>query len=86
MKSAIEKIFFGETDSLNLPVTKEWKKIAEQSSAVSDEFFESLDDKQKEQYNELYNYQGKQEADRILQIYKEGFKLGLMLAVETIMG
>lgn len=48
------------------------------------EFYPSLNEKQKQQYEEMAEYESSQEAEVVRQSYKEGFKLGLALAAESI--
>ena len=83
MKSAIEKIYFGEADREEIPATEEWKRLADEGLKVYEKFYPSLTEEQKKQFDEIYEYESGQEAEMILQYYKEGFKLGLMLAVEA---
>jgi len=85
MKSAIEKIFFGETDNQNVPVTEEWKRLSGKCLEIFDGFYESLNEEQKRQYDEIFDYQSGQESETVLQFYKEGFKLGLALAAEAFL-
>jgi len=86
MKSAIEKIYYGETDNQNVSVTQEWKRLAEKCSEIFNGFYASLNEEQKRQYDEIFDYQSGQESETVLQFYKEGFKLGLAIAIETFAG
>lgn len=84
MKSAIEKIYYGKANSQNIPVTEEWKRLAAKCLKIYEEFYPSLNEKQKQQYEEMAEYESSQEAEVVRQSYKEGFKLGLALAAESI--
>lgn len=84
MKSAIEKIYKGETHYENIPVTEEWKRLADESLKVYEKFYPSLTEEQKKQYDELYYYESGQEAEVARRFYEEGFKLGFMLAMEVV--
>lgn len=85
MKSAIEKIYFGETNYQDIPVTQEWKSLADKGLKVYEKFFASLTEEQKNQFDDIYFYLGGQESEVARQCYKEGFKLGLALAVEALL-
>ncbi len=85
MKSAIEQLYKWENESDNIPVTEEWKKLADKAIEILDEFRPSLNDKQERQFIEILDCECGQHAEMIRQYYKEGFKLGLMLAVETML-
>ncbi len=85
MKSAIEKIYYGETDSQNVPVTEEWKRLSKKVKEIYDGFYSSLSEKQKEQYDEIFNCQSGKESEVALKLYKEGFKLGLALGAEAFL-
>ena len=86
MKSAIEKIYKGETHYENIPVTEEWKRLADESLKVYEKFYPSLTEEQKKQYDEIYDYESGQEAEIAKRYYEEGFKLGLALAAEVFGG
>ena len=86
MKSAIEKIYRGETDSQNFGVTDEWKKLADKGMKIYEKFYAGLTEEQKHQYEEIFFYESGQEAEVALQCYEEGFKLGLQLGAEVFRG
>ena len=54
MKSAIEKIYKGETSYQDIAVTEEWKRLAEKSLKIYERFYPSLTEEQKKQYDEIY--------------------------------
>lgn len=85
MKSAIEKLFYGEINHSDIPVTEEWKRLADKSLKVYKEFYTSLTEKQKKQFDNIYDYEIGQQAEALLQHYKAGFKLGLTLAAEVFL-
>ena len=84
MKSVIEKIYKGETSYQNIPVTEEWKRLAEKSLKIYEKFYPGLTEEQKKQFNEIYDYESGQEAEVARRFYEEGFKLGFMLAMEVV--
>ena len=83
MKTAIEKIYSGDTDHQNFEMTEEWKRLASKGLKIYEEFYASLTEKQKKQFDEIYHNESGQEAEVALQCYEEGFKLGLKLGAEV---
>ena len=83
MKTAIEKIFSGDTNHQNYEMTNEWKRLASEVLKIYHDFYESLTEEQKKQYDEIFHYESGQEAEVALQCYEEGFKLGLQLGLEV---
>lgn len=86
MKSAIEKIFYGETNSQDMRVTEEYHRLSEKGSKIYGELYAALNDGQKEQLEEIYSCLSGQESEAVLQHFKEGFKLGFTLATEAFLG
>ncbi len=80
MKSAIKKIYYGESCYQLFGQTE---KLREKSKEIFEKFEESLTEEQKRLYEELFEYECGQSSEELLQSYKEGFKLGLTLAVEV---
>lgn len=76
-------IYYGKTNCQKFEMTEEWKKLNEQSKEIDEKFSESLNEEQKRLYDEIFEYEGKQYSEELLQSYKEGFKLGLTLALEV---
>lgn len=85
MKSAIEKLYFGETHHEYFEMTEEWIRLGEKCKEVYEEFYKSLNEKQKEQYNQIFEYESGQASEELLQAYGKGFKLGLALAAEAFL-
>ena len=83
MKTAIEKIYSGDTDQQNYEMTKEWKRLAGEALKIYEKFYASLTEEQKKQFEDINHYEGGQEAEVALQCYQEGFKLGLQLGLEV---
>ena len=83
MKTAIDKIYSGDTDHQNFEMTDEWKRLAGEALKTYEVFYASLNEEQKKQFDEIFHYEGGQEAEVALQCYKEGFKLGLKLGAEV---
>ena len=83
MKSAIKKIYYGESCYQLFGQTKKWEKLREKSKEIFEKFEESLTEEQKRLYEELFEYECGQSSEELLQSYKEGFKLGLTLALEV---
>ena len=85
MKSAIEKLYFGETAQEGFEMTKEWKRLNEKCKEVFDEFYKSLNEEQKKQYEQIFDYESVQASEELRQAYGKGFKLGLALAAESFL-
>ena len=83
MKSAIKKIYYGESCYQLKKKKKKWEKLREKSKEIFEKFEESLTEEQKRLYEELFEYECGQSSEELLQSYKEGFKLGLTLALEV---
>lgn len=86
MKSAIEKIYRGDTNSQDFEMTDEWKRLANEALKIYKGFYASLTEEQKKQLDEINLCEGGQEAEVALQCYREGFKLGLQLGIEAFLG
>ena len=84
MKTAIEKLYFGETHHEYFEMTDEWQRLNAKCKVVYEEFYKSLNEKQKEQYDKIYDYESGQLSEELLQAYSKGFKLGLALAAESL--
>ena len=63
MKSAIEQLYKWENESDNIPVTEEWKKLADKAIEILDEFRPSLNDKQERQFIEILDCECGQHAE-----------------------
>lgn len=82
MKSAIEKILNGGTESQNIKPTEEHNRLSKKSYEIFEGFYASLTEKQKEQYNKIYDLESGMQVEMENAFYKEGLKLGLFLALE----
>lgn len=83
MKTAIEKIVYGETQCQNFQLPKKFNDYSAESIKVYEKLIETLDDSQKEQLEKFLELEG--ESSTVLEnlYYQEGFKLGLQIGVET---
>lgn len=79
MKSAIEKIFYGETNSQDMRVTEEYHRLSEKGSKIYGELYAALNDGQKEQLEEIYSCLSGQESKPYYNTLKRGSSLGLRL-------
>ena len=83
MKSVIEEIYNGDWSSENFKSSEEYGKISDECDKLYKELQSYLNDKQKEV---LFNYMiktGGLEGETACTHFKEGFKLGLLIAVEV---
>ena len=83
MKSAIEKIYLGKTNCEHIPLPDNYNEYQKTINSIFNNFYESLNDKQKKQYTEMVELELAQQSEVLLGHYKEGFKFGLMLAAES---
>jgi len=84
MESAIKKVLCGKTNHEYFETSEEWERLSKKVLEIYDEFRASLTEKQKEQFEEIIECECGQSAELGVVYYKEGFKLGLALAVEAL--
>ena len=82
MKSAIEKILNGKTQSQNIKPTEEHNRLSKKSYEIFEGFYASLTEKQKEEFDKIYDLENEMQVEMENEYYKEGVKLGLFLAIE----
>lgn len=84
MKSAIEEIYRGNIGSNEqMKESQEYWEINKEYCALYDKMLESLDDGQKEILNKIYEASGGLESEAACARFKEGFKLGMLVAAEV---
>ena len=85
MKSAIEKLLNGETECFDKPVTsEEYGKLQYETEDIYENLLKTLTEEQKITLESLYNKMLAMQGEGNRFHYKEGFKLGLAVAVEAI--
>ncbi len=84
MKSTIEEIFFGKRGNYEkIELGEEYWRLVSDNSELCKAFEKSLTDNQKKQFNEIIENSGGMEAEAARAHYTEGFKIGLLVAVES---
>lgn len=87
MKSIIEEMYFGKRGFAETIKTNEnYWKVHDEVGVFYEKLLNELSDEQKSTLDELYSAMGGLEAEQSLEHFKEGFKLGLLLAVEAFSG
>lgn len=84
MKSVIEKIYNGERGCFeNINESEKYWEISKEYGNIYDELAEGLTEKQKKILDNLFIVSGGLEAEAACTHFKEGFKLGLLIAIEV---
>lgn len=85
MKSVIEILLNGETDSLDKTVnSEEYGRLQYEAEDLYENLLKTLTEEQKITLESLYNKMLALEGEGNRFHYKEGFKLGLAVAIEAI--
>ncbi len=85
MKSAIEKLLNGETECYDKPVTsEEYGRLQYEAENIYENLLKTLTEEQKLILESLYNKMLAMQGEGNRFHYKEGFKLGLAVAVEAV--
>ncbi|MDE5765705.1 MAG: hypothetical protein K2I17_00890 [Clostridia bacterium] len=85
MVSIIKELFFGERGQHeNIITGKRYKKLCEELFEVCKELSKDFNEKQKELFEMICNMQAEIEGEAVFQNYREGFKIGLLLALECL--
>ncbi|MDE7087784.1 MAG: hypothetical protein K2O67_06295 [Clostridia bacterium] len=83
MKSILEEIYFGNRGQFdNIDFGKAYFEAQAKYCKLFDKLEKRLNVKQKKLLNNLYWAGGEQEGEAALASYKEGFKIGFLIAVE----
>lgn len=85
MKSIIEEIFYGKRANCeDIDFGKAYWKAHSKGCNCFEKLEEALNEEQKELLDALTWATGEQESEAILTFYKEGFKIGFLIAVECL--
>ncbi len=85
MISIIKQLFFGERGQYeNIITGKRYKELFEELYDMCKELSKDFNDKQKELFEKICSKQAEMESEAIFQNYREGFKIGLLLALECL--
>lgn len=85
MESIIKQLFFGERGQYeNIITGKRYKELFEELYEMCKELSNDFNDKQKELFEKICSKQAQIESEAIFQNYREGFKIGLILAFECL--
>lgn len=83
MKSAIEDIYNGNWSSENFKTSEEYSKICDECDKLYKEIEKHLDEEQRENLFNLVLKDGELEGEAAYTHFKEGFKLGMLIAIEV---
>lgn len=84
MKSILEEIYYCKRgNSEVIEASEEYWKVHKKYEEIYEKLEEGLNDKQKKLLDELFVQGGGLEGEMALSHFKEGFKLGLLVAVEA---
>ena len=84
MKTILEEIcIVGRGDLDNIKLSEKQIKVTHEFLELQQAFMKKLDKKLRSEYDELENKQSEVIAENCLNHYKEGFKLGMRLAIEA---
>lgn len=87
MKSIIEEIYFGKRGfAKTIKANENYWKVHDQVGVLYEKLLKELSDEQKSMLDEFYSVIGGLESEQSLEHFKEGFKLGLLLATEAFAG
>ncbi len=87
MKSIIEEIYFGKRGFAETIKTNDnYWKVHEEVGVFYEKLLNELSDEQKSTLDKMYSVIGGLEAEQSVEHFKEGFKLGLLIAVEAFLG
>lgn len=83
MKTAIKQILSGETNGEYIKLTEEYNKLSNDSLKIYEKFYGSLTEKQKKQFDDLFELECEMHAEMEDEYYKQGLTLGLRLGAEV---
>lgn len=84
MKSIIEEIYLGKRGhSEMIKASDEYWKVHDEVGKYYEKLESQLTDEQKKILNDLYTEMGGLEAEQGLTHFKEGVKIGMLLAIEA---
>lgn len=86
MSSIIEDIYLGRRGNIEtMKPSEEYRKAQEIMCKQYNNLVQQLTEKQQNALEELYSILGELEAEHGFSRYKEGFKIGLLVAIETLL-
>lgn len=86
MKSIIEEIYFGKRGNAEgMKPSEEYWKAHDEVSRKYEDLEKQLTEEQKKQFQELYLIMGGLESEHGISQFKEGFKVGLLVAIEVFL-
>lgn len=84
--SIIEDLYHGGRGSYeNIKQSEEYKRLSAELAKKEEELDKGLNEQQKELYKEIDYLQMGVECEAALTYYKEGFKTGILLAMEAFL-
>ena len=84
MKSIIEEIYIGNRGSCDtIKAGEKYFKVKEKYCKIYDKLEEGLNDGQKQLLDDLFMQSGGLEGELACSHFKEGFKLGMLVAIEV---
>lgn len=85
MKSIIEDIYYGKRGFVEtIKASKEYWKVHEEFGKIYEKLESQLTDEQKKLLDELYSTSGGMESEHGISRFKEGVKIGLLIAIEAL--
>ena len=85
MKSILDDIYFGERGHCEtIKISEKYKQIKKEYAKIYDTLENGLNDEQKQLLDELFLQSGGLESELACTHFKEGFKLGMLIALEIL--
>ena len=87
MKSIIEEIYLHKRGvAETVEMSEKYREILHKVATMSDEFMKMLNEEQKQKFMEFCWETPGLEAENAIMHYKEGVKIGMLLAFECLVG
>ncbi len=87
MKSVIEEIYYGNCKNYEtIELSEEYWKVNKKYGELYEKLEEGLNEEQKKLLNDLYVQSAGLEGEAACTHFKEGFKMGLLIAIEALHG
>ena len=84
MKSIIEELYYGNWSVENLKTSEEYRKICDECDKLQKEIEKHLNEEQRKNLFDLVLKTGGLEGEAACSHFKEGFKMGLLIAFEAL--
>ncbi|MDE6597722.1 MAG: hypothetical protein K2K60_03695 [Clostridia bacterium] len=85
MKSVIEEIYYGNRGhSESIRESEEYFKVQREVGTLCEEFDKTLTEEQRQVFDKIHFLLSGLEAEATATHFKEGFKLGMLVAVESM--